>query len=464
MRPRNLRRSANGKIALVLLLALGAMLTFAGAAAADTYTTGLESFTLGTVNGQDGWHSAMPGDIPALPNGYDQAIVDTSGFGSPTGFGTKALRLSNAYSEVTGEFFYQTYSPSVPNPAGETQTNHVFDGQFQFISTSANYQPGLNVSISPDNGSGARMSYLALKDTASGIQATFYDVAADGTFRQYVIPGYYSRSTVHTVRFLIQTVPGEANDILRLYIDGVDIGNELGVCFTTWEQYYRVYEHHEPGVIDSFEFRSTNTSGSGYGTCDLNGAVGSPDPVNGPTCTVAGLAGGGYLFDNVTTITRNTDPPAGCGATITNPKITVTGTTCQAYTGNTATSLGNVVYTLKGTAINSVSPGVFFYYGTISGTAGQTVTIKETPNPANVPLIPIQHGQVILYDTSCNVVKGGLVGESDTGGVLTGTLPSTGIFIISVKYSPSDLKGQSLPQPTVTYTIDAAPAVTLAPK
>lgn len=279
-------------------VAVAALLMMAGAVGADTYATGFESptFNLGTVDGQDGWHSAVPGDIPALPNGYDQAVVDNSSFGSPVGFGAQSLRLSNAYTEPSGEFFFQTYSKSTTDPAGESQTNTVFDGQFQFISTSASEQTGLHVSVSPDNGVGARMSYVSLDDTATGIQITFYDTDAAGNFVGYVA-GTYARNVVHTVRFLIQTVPGEANDILRLYVDGVDIGDKLGVCFTTWESYYRaappVGEGHEPGVIDSFEFRS---AGNGI--------------------TLANLIGGGYLFDNVTTATRNTAGPAptNCGA------------------------------------------------------------------------------------------------------------------------------------------------------
>jgi hypothetical protein len=147
----------------------------------------------------------------------------------------------------------------------------------------------------------------------------------------------------------------------------------------------------------------------------------------------------------------------GCVApVISGGQILPTGTTCQAYHAG-ATSLDKVQYTLtKSGTINSVSPGVFFYYGTITGTAGQTFTITQSNN-AGAPFIPVQHGQVILYDTNCNVLK--WKADSDANGVVTGTLPSTGTFIISVKYSPADLKGRTLPQPTVTYTIDGASIV-----
>jgi hypothetical protein len=149
----------------------------------------------------------------------------------------------------------------------------------------------------------------------------------------------------------------------------------------------------------------------------------------------------------------NASITGGCAApTITAGKVLPTGTTCQAYKGG-ALPLETVQYTLtKGGNINSVSPGVFFYYGTISGTAGQPFTITQTNSSNDDDLIiPVQHGQVILYDTNCNVVKWSP--DTDANGVVTGTLPSTGIFIISVKYNASDLKGESNPG-TVTYTID----------
>jgi len=272
-------------IAAVGLIALLTMVGLSGAAT-NPYTADFGSFALGTVNGQDGWHSAAPGDVPALPNGYDQAVVANGG-GAPAAFGAQSLRMSNAYTN--GEFFYQTYSPSIDNPAGESEPNQVFDGSFQFTSTSVNQQPGLALSVSPDNGFGARMSYVRLEDAATGIQVFFDDVSPDGSFNEYDL-GIYSRSVAHTVRFLIQTVPGPSNDILRLYIDGVDQGDRLHKCFTTWEQYYRVGEGHEPGVINSFEFRAGGTA-------------------------VPALAGGGYLYDNVSVAARNTGGPAptACG-------------------------------------------------------------------------------------------------------------------------------------------------------
>src|SRR6478752_5052202 len=95
-------------IAVATTAAVG--LLSSGVALADTVTTDFEPFALGSVNGQAGWKSAAPGDIPSLPNGYDQSVVQNSG-GVPAGFGGKSLRMSNAYNPDPGtsppQFHYQ---------------------------------------------------------------------------------------------------------------------------------------------------------------------------------------------------------------------------------------------------------------------------------------------------------------------------------------------------------------------
>jgi hypothetical protein len=142
-------------------------------------------------------------------------------------------------------------------------------------------------------------------------------------------------------------------------------------------------------------------------------------------------------------------------------RISPTGTTCQQYAANTAPVLGKVQYTTtKGNLINAVSPGVFFYYTKVSGTTGQTVGITQS-HTGTAPAIPILNGQVLLYRASdCKVLKWTVTVSSD--GTATGRLPSSGDFIIGVKYSPADLKGKQAPNPqTVTYsfgtTLDTVP-------
>jgi uncharacterized repeat protein (TIGR01451 family) len=275
---------------MVLATALGMALLTGGVAVADTVTTNFDGFNLGTVNGQDGWHSAVPGNVPALPNGYDQAVVSSGGV---AGFGARSLRHSNAYSENTGEFEFQTYSRSNAVNAGEALPNTEFVGEFQFTSTSDELQDQLHMRMSPDDGHGGRMSFVGLRDTAAGIQATIFDTPeADGDFMSYPA-GIYSRDAVHTVRFLLQLVPGPDNDIVHIVIDGVDIGNMLGVCLTTWENFYRATNQAVP-VTNSLQFRSANAGGD-------------------PGLVIPNLVGHGYLFDNVST---DTTPAIGAVPTV----------------------------------------------------------------------------------------------------------------------------------------------------
>jgi hypothetical protein len=143
----------------------------------------------------------------------------------------------------------------------------------------------------------------------------------------------------------------------------------------------------------------------------------------------------------------------GCGQpAITDGQIAPTKTTCEQYRDGTAPVLGEVLYTTKGDSLNALSPGVFFYYAKVSGTAGQTVDITQTNDGNGSPPIPIQNGQVVLYDAStCTVLKWEVT-EGSTGEA-TGILPSSGDFIVGVKYSPSDLKGEPALDPeTVTYS------------
>src|SRR4030095_4309492 len=109
-------------------------------AVADTVTTTFEGFELGTVNGQDGWKSAVPGDIPSLPNGYDQAVVANTD--APAAFGSKSLRISNGYNPdpdtFPPEYFSQPSSKPTAPAAGESLANTEYTAQFSFISTEPN--------------------------------------------------------------------------------------------------------------------------------------------------------------------------------------------------------------------------------------------------------------------------------------------------------------------------------------
>jgi uncharacterized repeat protein (TIGR01451 family) len=292
------RKTLVGSFAVVVSIAV----LQCGVALADTVTTNFEGFTVCsppapvfdaacTVNGQGGWKSAVPGDIPSLPNGYDQQVVanaDFLGSNAPASFGAQSLRLSNAYnpglSTFPPEFFYQTYSTPTLDPAGDGLADTEYTAQFSFISTHPDAeQPGLAISVSPDNGEGGRMSYIGLTDTSAGIDVTFYDTDANGNFVGYDL-ATLPRDVEHTIKFWIKFNASPTPDLVRIYIDG----NDVGQCFTTWKTFYQSTSQQVP-VSDRLLFLS-----------------------GGRTGNVPSLVGGGYLFDNVSTTTANGPGPPGC--------------------------------------------------------------------------------------------------------------------------------------------------------
>ena len=292
---------------LLRALATGVSLALlaCGAAVADSVTTNFEPFQLASVDGQFGWHSAVPGDIPALPLGYDQRVV--SGSGAPAAFGAKSLRESNAYNEPTREFEFQTYSSPTAQPAGQDLANTEYTAQFSFISIKPNeLQRGLFMSLSPDNGHGGRMSYVGLEDTADGVAVSLFDTPdTDGDFAWHYI-ATVPRDQPHTIKFWIKLNPGPDNDVLRLFLDGTDVGE----CFTTWENYYPNAPRPEAvPASDSLLFLSRGQ--------DLN----------------TSLRGGGYLFDNVTVTTGNGPGPQGCpdSAQPPEPPVDISKTTATRF-------------------------------------------------------------------------------------------------------------------------------------
>jgi uncharacterized repeat protein (TIGR01451 family) len=290
-------RSALPRRAIVGMLAVlvGIALFPCGVAAADTVATNFESFATGSVNGQGGWKSAAPTDVPScFPTPtlgqYDQAVVKNSLFypSGVAGFDQQSLRMSNACG--TGEFTFQTYSNTTKEPAGEETANKEFTAQFSFITTTTAYQPGLYLSVSPVPADvGARMSWVGLTETEEGTEVGVADVPSFSEGGTLVHPAgeVLKRGVPHTIKFWIKLNPGQDNDLVRISIDG----NDVGQCYSSWENYYRHPEvKQEVPNIDSLLFRSN--------------------------VQVPGLLGKGYLFDNVSVTTANGSGPPGCDVPI----------------------------------------------------------------------------------------------------------------------------------------------------
>ncbi len=244
---------------------------------ADSLSINFESptYSVGNINGQDGWTKT---------GAFDAAVVsNTYGFGT---FGLQSLRTSDAVT--SGSFGDQTFAKPLVNAVGEadstdgtfsrgTLQSH-FEMQFDLASTLATLQTGMHISVSPDRGDGSRMSYLRFEDQADGIHVFFDDVTDTGpvgtvaTFNETDIATI--TRTPHTIKLTLDTLDGPSNDVVKVYTDGV-----LKITGTSWENYYRFdpesIAEQSPRMVKTVLFRESGTANSGD-------------------------AGNGFLIDNLT--------------------------------------------------------------------------------------------------------------------------------------------------------------------
>jgi hypothetical protein len=229
-------------VATFLVAALGLLAGFSGAAAADTLSPNpitfesSQGYAVGDINGQPG-----DGNSWSKTGSYDANVVSTLRYG----FG-QALQISDA--TTSGNFGDQTFSPGLSQPAGESPAPTHFEASFQVGTTSPAVQPGSHLSVSPDNGSGGRMSYLRFEDQGDGVHVFFDDTTDSGplgvaaTFNESDI-ATLSRTSSHMVTFDI-VFKTNAADVVNIYIDGV-----LKKTGTTWEDFYRYDPEQAPNQV-----------------------------------------------------------------------------------------------------------------------------------------------------------------------------------------------------------------------
>lgn len=248
-----------------------ALAMFVSPTRADSVTANFETptFALGNINGQDGWLKT---------GGFDVEVVSNT-FSIPS-FGLQSLRTSDGVT--SGSFGDQTFAKPLIDAVGEvastdgafnrgTLQSH-FETQFDFASTMLTEQVGMHVSFSPDRGDGSRMSYLRFDDKPVGVEVYFDDVTNPGplgttsSFNEILV-GTLSRSTPHTIKLTMDMVDGPANDIVKVYLDGI-----LVHTGTSWEDYYRfdpeAVAEQSPRIVKTVLFRESgpaNVVNSGKG-------------------------------------------------------------------------------------------------------------------------------------------------------------------------------------------------------
>ena len=316
-----MRRSTAGATAVATIAATiglfsGAALASGGSSVGPIKFEPSEGYTVGNINGQNGWSKTGP---------YDVAVDSVSSFPNAAGFGfgQQALRASDAVT--SGSFGDQTFSPGV-DPAGESTGLNHFDASFSIGSTQSTVQPGLTTAVSPDSGDGSRMSYLRFEDRNDGIHVLFRDVNQPGPCSPSGCAKFetkdiatLSRTQPHAVSFWINFVPGPHNDVVKVFIDGVP-----RVTGTTWEDYYR-YDPEQAGNHNVVPTTSKL----------LFREAGNAAPAT---------SGKGFLFDNVFLNSANNDSMNNCGTVEGGTYATATvpsGVTCR-LTNVTVTNDVNV--------------------------------------------------------------------------------------------------------------------------
>ncbi len=278
-------------------------------------------YSLGTIQGQNGWGGQNPPGIPINPL-IDQEVVANVP-SAPSSFGSQSWRISNAYT--SGSFGDMPFSPSLANEAGEsmakngyglvtfsggTRQNH-FEAQWAFTSadpngggTDCSLTSGTcsYLSMAPDRGDGARMSYIRLEDDYSGLRVFFDDyqdkypygsygsviTAAAGCgleddFVETMVASGLDRSKAHIVKLTMDFVDGPRNDVVKVYVDGT-----LRHTGTSWEDYFRWCTESGGGTGTTTSDQSRTVDSMIF---TVRGGQGETHPLN---------RGKGFLIDNLT--------------------------------------------------------------------------------------------------------------------------------------------------------------------
>jgi hypothetical protein len=263
----------------VALVALASSAVVIAPASADTIgpiTFEPPTYVVGDIHGQDGWMSSGPYDhMVALQTLYPE-------------FGTQSLRISNAVT--SGSFGDQTFSKELMDEAGEASAQgdgvsgprqRFFRAEWLFASTVPGAeQPGLQVVASPDRGDGARMSWVQMRDTATGLEVNFIEYkdrkphgktlgdpngcGDEDEFVERNVAKNLDRTVPHSVVVTMRFKDGPRNDRVHVSVDG-----KKRTTGTSWEDYFRYCEGNPTRTVDSILYRTAGvaaplTAGNGF--------------------------------------------------------------------------------------------------------------------------------------------------------------------------------------------------------
>ena len=218
-----------------------ALLALPALAASADYSTDFTDVTIAETSDPAEWH---------MTGTYDAAIV--------TNNGDSALRISN--KTTSSSFGDQLFSPSLSDGATEAGDVSAFTGSFTL--EPVEYQEGLRVTVSPDNGSGGRAGFLAIEHREDGIAlytlGSYIDDEGELQFDKHVdVATGLDYDESHTVQLKLVKKPDNKhtsnNDVFAVKVD-----NGKWASNTTFEAYYDVTGEPDYST-DTLLFRLSGT-------------------------------------------------------------------------------------------------------------------------------------------------------------------------------------------------------------
>jgi hypothetical protein len=177
--------------------------------------------------------------------------------------------------------------------------------------------------------------------------------------------------------------------------------------------------------------------------------------VTGPACVNRGDNSAVTVTSGSVDLVSNADVVC----TITNTRIPTvnsiiapTQTTCEQYAGGNRILEPAMQAGLKGRLINNVSPGVIFFYSTVTVTQSNSElkvvqTNKPADNTASFPKIAVAQGQAYVFTYSSSTLRCTQVATfTNLTGDPTVTL-NPGTYIVQIKYNPNSLVGYEIAAP-----------------
>jgi hypothetical protein len=185
------------------------------------------------------------------------------------------------------------------------------------------------------------------------------------------------------------------------------------------------------------------------GTATYNNVAGPPLNANSTNTVTASGAFNDPASSQASATASDTVNVQDCGGNLFH-----TGTTCRQYLGIDPPSglagqqITEVLYSVKANKINSISPGVFFYYTTVQGNGGslQVVINQIPPASYNHPFGIQQNNQVRVFNANCNTYSNFTFNVANGDATVTiNNTTNNADYIISVKYDTGSLKGLTPP-------------------